>query len=85
MHMSLLDVRPAKLEPVSEAAVSPRFSRSDVPFVALAVAAGGALLHLGRSLTFWYDDWSFVTFSGSAIDFSAECRLIGCVAGPGMQ
>ena len=42
---------------------------SDAPFVVAAVASGVFLLYLGRSLTFWYDEWDFITFSGSAGDF----------------
>jgi hypothetical protein len=41
----------------------------DVPFVALALASGALLLYLGRSLTFWYDEWRSITFEGSGLDY----------------
>ena len=44
-------------------------SLRDLPFVVLAVASGAMLVYLGRSLTFWYDEWRSITFDGSAIDF----------------
>ena len=46
-----------------------RLTRVDILFVVLAVGSGALVLYLGRSLTFWYDEWSFITFSGSAVDF----------------
>jgi hypothetical protein len=48
-----------------------RFSavRADIPFVFLAVASGIALLYLGRSLTFFHDEWRSITFDGGPIDY----------------
>ena len=42
---------------------------ADTAFFVLAVASGALLVYLGRSLTFWYDEWSFITFSGSGLDY----------------
>lgn len=44
-------------------------TRSDVPFVVASVAAGALLLYLGRSLTFWFDEWRSVTFEGGLVDY----------------
>ena len=46
-----------------------RRAASDIPFVVLALEAGAILLYLGRSLTFWQDEWRWITFTGTAIDF----------------
>jgi hypothetical protein len=43
--------------------------RWDVVFAVLGLVCGAVLLFLGRSLTFWFDDWTFVTFSGSGWDY----------------
>jgi hypothetical protein len=43
--------------------------RWDVLFAVLGLVCGAVLLFLGRSLTFWFDDWTFVTFSGSGWDY----------------
>jgi hypothetical protein len=43
--------------------------RWDGIFAVLAVSSGAVLFFLGRSLTFWFDDWDFVTFSGSGWDY----------------
>jgi len=42
---------------------------SDIPFVVLALEAGAILLYLGRSLTFWQDEWRLITFTGTTIDY----------------
>ena len=42
---------------------------SDVPFVVASLAAGALLLYLGRSLTFWFDEWRTVTFEGGLVDY----------------
>ena len=47
-------------------------TRADVPFVVLALATGALLLYLGRSLTFWFDEWRSITFDGGAIDSSGR-------------
>ncbi len=47
----------------------PRPSRSDLPFVAIALASGILLLYLGRSLTFWHDEWRSITFDGGLLDY----------------
>ncbi len=44
-------------------------SRGDLPFVLAALACGALLIYLGRSLTFWYDEWRSITFDGGAVDF----------------
>ena len=41
----------------------------DLPFVGAAVLAGGAILFLGRSLTFWNDEWRSIAFDGGWSDF----------------
>ncbi len=46
-----------------------RRAASDIPFVVLALEAGAILLYLGRSLSFWQDEWRSITFTGTAIDF----------------
>jgi hypothetical protein len=38
-------------------------------FAVLSLSCGALLLFLGRSLTFWFDDWDFVTFSGTGWDY----------------
>jgi hypothetical protein len=39
-----------------------------VPIVLLGVIAGVVLLYLGRSMTFWQDEWNFITFDGGPLD-----------------
>jgi hypothetical protein len=46
-----------------------RVTRADVPFVLLALVSGVALLYVGRSLTFYYDEWEFITFDGGLGDY----------------
>ena len=48
---------------------SQRARRADVTFVVLSVIAGAVLLYLGRSLTYWHDEWRSITFTGSATDY----------------
>jgi hypothetical protein len=48
---------------------SRRTTQADITFVALAVVAGVVLLYLGRSLTFWYDEWRSITFTGGVTDY----------------
>ena len=40
-----------------------------MPFVVLALATGALLLYLGRSLTFWHDEWRSITFDGGVVDY----------------
>ena len=42
---------------------------ADIVFVALALVGGAVLLFLGRSLTFWHDEWRSITFDGGPIDY----------------
>ena len=42
---------------------------SDLPFVGAAVLAAACVLYLGRSLTFWHDEWRSITFDGVWSDF----------------
>ena len=44
-------------------------TRADVPFIVLALATGALLLYLGRSLTFWHDEWRSITFDGDFVDY----------------
>jgi hypothetical protein len=39
------------------------------PFVILAVIAAVVLLYLGRSMTFWQDEWGSIAFDGGPLDF----------------
>ena len=41
----------------------------DLPFVCLAALCAGAVLYLGRSLTFWNDEWRAITFDGAWSDY----------------
>jgi hypothetical protein len=41
----------------------------DAPFGVAALLAGVTLLYLGRSLTFWHDEWRSITFDGSGFDY----------------
>jgi hypothetical protein len=45
------------------------FGRWDIAFAILACGSGALLLYLGRSLTFWLDDWRFVLFDGGPADY----------------
>jgi hypothetical protein len=42
---------------------------ADVPFMAASLISGAVLLYLGRSLTFWFDEWRSITFDGDALDY----------------
>ena len=53
----------------ARAPVSDRLSRGDIPFVICALVSGIFVLYLGRSLTFWYDEWRSITFDGGPLDF----------------
>ena len=44
-------------------------TRADVPFIVLALVTGALLLYLGRSLTFWHDEWRSITFDGGFVDY----------------
>jgi hypothetical protein len=44
-------------------------TRADIPFVVLAGMCGAVLLYLGRSLTFFHDEWRSITFDGGPIDY----------------
>ena len=46
-----------------------RLGWSDLPFVAGALVAGALLLYLGRSATFWDDEWRSITFEGGGLDY----------------
>jgi hypothetical protein len=39
------------------------------PIVILAVVAAVVLLYLGRSMTFWQDEWGSIAFDGGPLDF----------------
>jgi hypothetical protein len=41
----------------------------DLPFVVIALTCGVLLLYLGRSLTFWEDEWRSITFDGGPLDY----------------
>ena len=41
----------------------------DLPFVVAAALAALTVLYLGRSLTFWHDEWRSITFDGGWSDF----------------
>jgi len=41
----------------------------DLPFVGAALLAGGAILFLARSLTFWNDEWGSIAFDGGWSDY----------------
>lgn len=41
----------------------------DVVFALVALGCGGALLYLGRSFTFWEDEWRSITFDGGFWDY----------------
>jgi hypothetical protein len=47
----------------------PQTRYGDLPFVVIAVTCGAALLYVGRSLTFWEDEWRSITFDGGALDY----------------
>jgi hypothetical protein len=40
-----------------------------VPFLVASLIAGALLLYLGRTLTFYYDEWRSITFDGTALDY----------------
>jgi hypothetical protein len=46
-----------------------RVGRPDLPFVICALVCGAVVLYLGRSLTFWYDEWRSITFDGGVLDY----------------
>jgi hypothetical protein len=46
-----------------------RLGRVDVLFVVVALACGATLLYLGRSLTFWEDEWRSIRFDGGPLDY----------------
>lgn len=46
-----------------------RITWADAPFIVVALASGVWLLYLGRSLTFWFDEWRSITFDGELIDY----------------
>ena len=41
----------------------------DLPFAGAAALSAGTILYLGRSLTFWNDEWRSITFDGGWLDF----------------
>ena len=50
--------------------VPPSFRAApDAPIVALGALAAAILIYLGRSLTFWQDEWGSIAFDGSPADF----------------
>jgi hypothetical protein len=53
----------------SRSFAAPRPLRADIPFVVIALASGAVLLYLGRSLTFWEDEWRSITFQGGLLDY----------------
>ena len=42
---------------------------ADLPFVVIAAICGVVLLYLGRSLTFWEDEWRSIVFKGGLVDY----------------
>ena len=44
-------------------------TRADLPFIVATVATGVLLMYLGRSLTFWHDEWRSITFDGGFVDY----------------
>src|SRR5262245_34184344 len=42
---------------------------ADVPFVLISLACAAAVLYVGRSLTFWEDEWRSITFDGGLLDY----------------
>src|SRR4029453_15649606 len=53
----------------SRSFAAPRPLRADIPFVVIALVSGAVLLYLGRSLTFWEDEWRSITFQGGLLDY----------------
>jgi hypothetical protein len=51
------------------AATQPVLGAGDVPVLVLAVLTSAILVVLARSLVFWDDEWRFVAFSGSGLDY----------------
>jgi hypothetical protein len=51
--------------------VEPRLllGRWDYVFTGLALGCGALLLYLGRSFTFWEDEWRSITFDGGFLDY----------------
>ena len=52
----------------------PRLSRwpdiaPDLPILVLGACAAVVLIILGRSMTFWQDEWGAITFTGGPLDF----------------
>jgi hypothetical protein len=43
--------------------------RWDLVFTGLALGSGALLLYLGRSFTFWEDEWRSITFDGGFLDY----------------
>ena len=56
-------------EPRTEPGRGRAVTLGDIPFVVVSLLSGALLLYLGRSLTFWYDEWRSVTFDGTAFDY----------------
>lgn len=46
-----------------------RLTAVDLWFVGIAVASGLVLLYLGRTLTFWHDEWHSIAFDGGPLDY----------------
>jgi hypothetical protein len=46
-----------------------RIDHADTVFVVAALVTGVVLLYLGRSLTFFHDEWRSITFDGGPIDY----------------
>jgi hypothetical protein len=45
------------------------FGRWDAAFAVVALGSGALLLYLGRSFTFWLDEWRFIQFDGGLTDY----------------
>ena len=43
-------------------------ARPDMPIVILGALAAAALAYLARSMTFWQDEWGFISFAGGPLD-----------------
>jgi hypothetical protein len=56
-------------QPTDDARRKVDVTRADLPFVALAIGSTALLLYLGRSLTYYLDEWVFLTFDGGIVDY----------------
>src|SRR5262245_43670339 len=52
----------------ADASADESYGRWDAVFACLAIGTGAFILYLGRSLTFWFDEWRWITFEGGPGD-----------------